>query len=214
MALARNGEDRVKLLERFHEEHEFIERVAGALYRWAEEGGDPADAGRFAHFLAVYSAGFHHAREDGILIPALVEHVEVPADSGPIMVIQEEHHRLEELAATLGSTADREVAREIARILWEHIDKENSVLFPEAEERLHREGVRELEDRPMTPDEEAARAEGEALVERYPPLEDPDVVRGEGCIICSAYAETCRGIEAEWWNRWEWENHFRKDHGG
>ena len=204
----------MKLLELFREEHEVIEEVAGALYRWAEEGGDPADAAAFARFLAVYSAGFHHAREDGALVPALVEHLEVPVDRGPIMVIQDEHRRLEELSARLGAEGDRQVARRIARILWEHIDKENSVLFPEAEERLHREGVRELPDRPMTPDEEEALALGRTLVERYPPLEDPGVIRGEGCIICSAFADTCRGIEAEWWNTWEWENHFRKEHGG
>jgi len=204
----------VKLLDDFREEHEVIEEVAGSLYRWAEEGGDPADAGRFARFLKVYSAGFHHEREDGVLVPAIVEHLEFPADRGPIKVIQDEHRRLEELTARLGASTDREVAREIARILWEHIDKENSVLFREAEERLHREGIRELDDRPMTGEERAALELGRSLVELYPPLEDPEVIRGEGCIVCSAFADTCRGIEAEWWNRWEWENHFRKEHGG
>ncbi len=204
----------MKLLESFRAEHEVIEEVAGALYRWAVEGGNREDAALFARFLAVYSAGFHHAREDELLVPALVEHLEVPSDRGPLMVIQEEHRRLEELTTRLGASAGRETAREIARILWEHIDKENSVLFTEAEERLHREGVRELPDRPMSGEEAEALALGKTLVERYPPLEDPEVIRGEGCIACSAFAVTCRGVEAEWWNTWEWENHFRKEHGG
>jgi len=198
----------VKILEAFEREHEVIERVAGALYRWAEEDGDPADAARFAQFFTVYSGGFHHGREDGILIPALIEHLEVPADSGPIRVIEEEHGRLVELTARLAADGSREVARTIARTLWEHIDKENSVLFVEAAERFPRAGVAELEDREMTPDECAAAALGEELAGKYPPLEDPDLIRGDGCIACSAFTVTCRGIEAEWWTTWEWEHHF------
>ncbi len=207
-------EDAVELLRRFEEEHELIDRVAGALYRWAEEGGEPADAGTFARFLAVYAAGFHHRREDELLVPVLVRELEVPANRGPIMVIQEEHRTLERLTAELADTGDPAVARRIARILWEHIDKENSVLFPEAEERLRRAGVLEIPDRPTTAEEESARRLGEDLVRRHPPMEDPHHVRGEGCIICSAYAETCHGIEAEWWNQWEWEDHLGHSHEG
>lgn len=198
----------MKFLEALEREHELIERVAGALYRWAEENGVEGDAGRFAHFFIVYSGGFHHEREDGILIPALVEHLEVPADRGPIKVIADEHERLVELNERLAADGDREVARMIARTLWEHIDKENSVLFVEAAERFPRAGVAELEDREMTPEERAAAALGEELVEKYPPVDDPDLIRGDGCIACSAFTVTCRGIEAEWWTTWEWEHHF------
>ncbi len=204
----------MELLERFEEEHEFIDTVAGALYRWAEEEGAPEDAKEFARFLSVYSAGFHHAREDELLIPVVVRELEVPQESGPLKVIQDEHRQLEALSRELGETGDRDTARRIARMLWEHIDKENTVLFPEVEERLRRLGIRELEDREPTPGERAAHELGEALVRRYPPLEDPDHMRGAGCIICGAYSHECRGIEAEWWNRWEWEDHLGRDHEG
>ncbi len=204
----------MELLERFEEEHEFIDSVAGSLYRWAEEGGDPEDAGRFARFLAVFAAGFHHAREDALLIPVVVRELEVPLETGPLKVIQDEHRLLESLSGELGRTGDRDVARRIARILWEHIDKENTVLFPEVEERLRRLGVREIDDREPSAEESAARELGEALLERYQPLEDPEHMRGAGCIICSAYSHECRGIEAEWWNRWEWEDHLGRDHEG
>jgi hypothetical protein len=30
-------------------------------------------------------------------------------------------------------------------------------------------------------------------------------VRGEGCVVCPSYGDTCAGIEREWWNEWEWE---------
>jgi len=202
----------MKILEAFMAEHEFIERMAGALYRWSVEEGDEADAARFATFFRVYSAGFHHGREDQILIPAMVEHLEIPLESPPIRVIQEEHERLGELSTRLGEQADREAAAEMARMLWEHIDKENSVLFVEAEERLPRAGVFELTDRPMTAEEAEAHRLGEELLQRYEPLEDPEVIRGDGCIICSAFTVTCRGIEAEWWNTWEWEEHLHKGH--
>jgi len=202
----------MKILKDFETEHGLIERMAGSLYRWAMEGGEEADAARFATFFRTYSGGFHHGREDAILIPAMIEHLEIPPDSPPIRVIQEEHEKLGELTSRLAEHADRQAAAEMARMLWEHIDKENSVLFLEAEERLPRAGVFELDDRPMTPEEDAARQLGEELIERYEPLEDPEVIRGSGCIICSAFTVTCRGVEAEWWNTWEWEEHFHKGH--
>ncbi len=203
----------MKFIESLKQEHAFIERVAGSLFRWAEDHGEDEDGAAFARFLTVYSGGFHHGREDAILIPALVEALEIAPDSPPIKVIQEEHELLGTLAEKIESV-DRDAARRVARILWEHIDKENSVLFLEAAERLPRAGVFELEDRAMTPDEQSAQALGHELIERYPPLEDPSFIRGDGCIACSAFTDRCRGIEAEWWNRWEWEEHFRKDGEG
>ena len=203
----------MRLLESLEREHDFIEQVAGSLFRWAEEEGDPQDAASFAHFLKAYSGGFHHSREDDILIPALVTALEVSTDSNPIKVIQEEHALLGQLAERVGK-GDRGAAKQVARILWEHIDKENSVLFLEAAERLPRAGVFELEDRQMTQAEHEAEALGQELIRTYPPLEDPSFIRGDGCIACSAFTVRCRGIEAEWWNRWEWEQHFRQDGEG
>lgn len=201
----------MKILAAFEKEHELIDQVAGALFRWAERDGADADARRFASFFSVYASGFHHRREEEMLVPALVRHLEVPADRGPLRVIADEHRRLELLASRLSSAPDRDAARELARRLWEHIDKESSVLFPEAGERLPRAGVGELPDRSMTVEERAAREVGVRLVDEYDPLEDLETIRGAGCIACSAFTVTCRGIEAEWWNAWEWEQHGRGD---
>ena len=55
--------------------------------------------------------------------------------------------------------------------------------------------------------------EPEQLVERFPPLEDDEVFRGDGCVACSAFAVTCGGIEKEWWNDWESEYHRSLDEG-
>jgi hypothetical protein len=93
------------------------------------------------------------------------------------------------------------------------VDKENSVLLPEAEKRLIRSAVNHLDDRSPTADEVTAREIGESLVTRYPPLEDPDVIRGDGCVACSAFAVTCGGIEKEWWSDWEAMHYRSLDEG-
>ena len=51
----------------------------------------------------------------------------------------------------------------------------------------------------------AAREDGEGLRETYPPRLDPSLIRGEECVICPHYGQTCDGIEREWWSDAEWE---------
>jgi hypothetical protein len=58
----------------------------------------------------------------------------------------------------------------------------------------------ELPSRETTPEEEEARALGETLLSLYPPVHEPDVPRGDGCVVCPAFTRTCRGLELEWWN--------------
>ena len=98
----------------------------------------------------------------------------------------------------------RELAYAYSGQLLHHIDAENSVLLPESEARLMRAGVRELDVREATAEEQAAERSGRELVERYPPGEDPEIVRGEGCIMCTSYGDRCEGLEREWWNEYEW----------
>ena len=96
-------------------------------------------------------------------------------------------------------------ALEYSQQPWQHIDAENSVVLPEGESRLRRHGRAELPTREMTLDEEDARAAGEELLSLYPPSHEPDVMRGDGCVFCPAFATSCRGVEHGWWNDWEWE---------
>jgi hypothetical protein len=119
-------------------------------------------------------------------------------------------HREADRGAGLRARRDRARGREPAALryteeLWHHIDAENSVLFPESAQRLRRHAVAELPTREPTAAEEAARTAGEALVAAYPPVPEPDVLRGDGCVVCPAYERSCRGLEREWWNEWEWE---------
>lgn len=211
----------VQLVDQLRAEHDLIEQVAGSLRTFVRARtrgeGDPADGARFLAFFRRFAGDFHHGREEDTLFVALQRAAELPGDRGPIAVLLDDHHRmgalLDEMEPLIGShlLADGAAARletlglEYSRQLWQHIDAENSVLLPESEHRLRRHSVLELPSREMTPDESAARADGESLVARYPPVHEPDIMRGDGCVFCPAFYDTCRGVEHEWWNEWEWD---------
>jgi len=200
----------VRVLDVLREQHELVDRLAGSLWTWAAEGesgaAEVADAPAFARVLDEWLDRVHHHAEEEVLFRALVDRAEVPGDRGPLVVLRREHDRVRALAAVLASadpTRAVAAARDLARLLWQHVDKENSVLFPEAEQRLVRGGVRDLEPPEVSEQGQRARRLAEELVDRHPPTEDPEMVRGDGCVACSAFTVTCAGIEGEWWNRWE-----------
>lgn len=206
----------MRLIERLEEEHRLIDAVAGSFLAWSTGGGPPADLESYLSFFRDFVRGAHHRREEGVLFPALVEHAEVPGDRGPLAVLGREHERLDELLAAVeqaDATARPATVTALVHHVWEHVDKENSVLLPNARRRLERGGIRELEDLPETPREAEARRAGESLVAAWPPVDDPSIVRGEGCVACAAFAETCHGLEAEWWNPLEWHHYRSLDEG-
>jgi len=210
------------LLDELGQEHRLVDEVAGSLVRFSQKAAagdiEPSDVADFVRFFRVFVAGFHHQREEETLFPALVDRAEVPKDRGPLPAIAADHREavrfVDALEAASGDPKRAaEVARRFAHHLWEHVDKEESVLLPEARERLRRNGLTRLEGREPTAEEQAAREVGEQLTERFPPFDDPDHVRGDGCVVCSAFGETCAGIETEWWNTWEHEYHRTLDEG-
>jgi len=183
---------------------------------------DPDDGRRFASFFTEFAGRFHHDREERELFDALVTEAELPRDRGPVHALLREHAEMEEwlremtplLERTPESDDDRGRLRALAirysHALWRHIDAENSVLYPEGEERLGRCGIRELPDRTMSQAEAAGREDGARLPARYPPLEDVALTRGDGCFMCRAHGETCDGLEAEWWTELEWKEFFMR----
>lgn len=212
----------MQLIKDLQAEHALIEQVLGSLRAFVTARlagqGDPADGLRFLTFFRRYAGDFHHDKEEAILFQALAEKAELPADRGPLPALTGEHRRMEgvldalegRLRLPLASEADRRQLQELAvaysHSLWRHMDAENSVLFPEGEERLRRFHVRELPSRPMTETERNAQAAGLALVGAYPPQHDPKVHRGDGCIACPSYGTACEGLELEWWTDLEWED--------
>jgi len=186
----------MQLIDDLHAEHDLIEQVLGSLRAFVTARlaghGDPADGARFLAFFRHYAGTFHHDKEESVLFRALVERAELPGERGPIAALTGEHHRmgglLDGLAELVGSPltteADRlrlkELAVDYSRSLWQHIDAENSVVFPQGRERLRRFHVLDLPSRPMTAEEQAAHEAGLALVLRYPPEHDAEVHRGDG----------------------------------
>ena len=220
-------ESTMKLLDTLQAEHELIDRVLGSFRayvdRLADGTADPDDGRRFAAFFDAFAGRFHHDREERVLFRALVDDAELPADRGPVYALGREHAEMEAWLREMTPLLERrtlpgdDLARlraqvvRYSRALWRHIDAENSVLFPQAGERLNRCGVRELADRPPTGPEAAARDGAAALLARYPPVEDAVLARGDGCFLCPAHGDTCDGPEAERWTELEWEEFRYRD---
>jgi hemerythrin-like domain-containing protein len=189
----------MRLLDELVAEHTRIDAVVGSLRAYVAlrlaGGGDPDDGSRFVRVLRQYAGEFHHAREEDTLFVALRDRAELP-DAGPLAVLCGDHRRtgamLDRMAPLLarpvldhGEQAVLEqTAIAYSRLLWHHIDAENSVLFPEEAE---------------------AMAIGDALVARYPPLMDRGIVRGDGCVCCPALVDNCPGLERAWWSESEWD---------
>lgn len=210
----------MRIVEEIRREHELVEEIAGSLHHWAVRGaGHPdaaADKTDLVRFLRVFIVSFHFGNEEA-LFDALVEHGEIPGHRGPLAILRREHEeasraidRFESLGPDEAASA---LAVEIAAELWQHMDKEDSVLLPEAERRLIDGGVRDVEMPPAPADIEEIRQLGRELVHRLPPMDDPDLIRGDGCIPCAAFGSECHGIETEWWSDWEREHHASLDEG-
>lgn len=200
------------LVKQLRDQHDVIESVVGSLYHWAMAGQETEPRAReiFLGFFRTWVNGFHHELEEN-LFEALADKAEIPADRGPLMILRQEHEAatavLDRLLIGEPGQATQVVVIELAHILWTHIDKENSVMLPEAGERLVRNGAGDLQGREPTAEEDRVRRQALACVERWTPRDDDDLYRGDGCMVCEAYGDSCGGIEKEWWNSWEWDFH-------
>ncbi|HVO51912.1 MAG TPA: hemerythrin domain-containing protein [Thermoanaerobaculia bacterium] len=214
----------MQLIDDLRAEHVVIERMLGALATYVDARiagrGDPADADAFLAFFRLFAGRYHHAREEDTLFPALLAHLPIRPDSGPVRSLFDQHasmaRTLEEMAPLLGEPGRegerlRELATRHRRDLLAHIDAENSVLLPESEVRLRRAGLADLVGRPPDAEESAARDGAGRLLALYPPSEDPAAIRGEGCVICPSYGVSCEGLEREWWSEQEWDDFRERD---
>lgn len=133
------------------EEHKVILRVIGSL---EVEAGKLAEgrAGRpgffldAADFIKGFADGCHHKKEEGVLFEAMVA-AGLPKQAGPVAVMLAEHELgraftrgMREAATRLG-TGDAVAGAEVVRnalgyagLLRQHIEKENGILFPMADQ--------------------------------------------------------------------------------
>lgn len=149
----------MEALEQLRQEHKAIKTmldIVEAIASRLDTGGnvDPNDLGLLLEFISVFSDTCHHGKEEDLLFPAM-ERAGIPREGGPIGCMLSEHdqgreqvRRMREATAayTQGDVRAGPViaasARTYAGILREHIDKEDTILYPMAEQHVPR---RELE---------------------------------------------------------------------
>jgi hemerythrin-like domain-containing protein len=137
------------------EEHRLIERMIGALSVYARrvEGGEAlprADLDGFVRFVQGFADTHHHGKEEDILFRAMTDQG-MPREMGPLGVMYAEHEEgrgytgsLAELTAGDAEAAWTEAERtqlawaanSYASLLLAHIQKEDQVLYPMADQML------------------------------------------------------------------------------
>ncbi len=161
------------------EEHRLILRMIGLL----EQNVARMEEGRFrdwqffldgVDFIRNYADRFHHAKEEDVLFRALVQNG-MPEQNSPVAAMLMAHdlgrasvRGMEEAAQRALSGESGQVpviaehARAYAALLRDHIDKEDSILYPLAE-RVLPEGLRPA----MVEAYAAAEAKTPGLEEKY-----------------------------------------------
>jgi hemerythrin-like domain-containing protein len=146
----------MQAIDALMEEHDLLLSVLDALEAMAQlaEAGQGVDL-RLSRLAVEFFRGFtdlcHHGKEERHLFPALAPHGLTP-QQGPVAVMLSEHVQgreqvrlLEEaLAAVEALAADgparfAKTARSYIRLMRDHVDKENQVLFPMAAHLLSEE---------------------------------------------------------------------------
>ena len=143
--------------EMLMEEHRGIERVIEALERAVQRlrGGEAVEPEFFLHaadFIRNFADGCHHAKEEGVLFKAM-EAAGMPSEGGPIGVMLVEHDQGREHTRGMVSAAERlqqgdgaavgqliTDAAGYASLLRQHIQKEDQILYPMADQVIPAEG--------------------------------------------------------------------------
>ena len=132
-------------------EHRVIERVIASLEAQADKltAGRDVRPGFFldaASFIKGFADGCHHRKEEGVLFEAMVG-AGLPKQAGPIAVMLAEHEQGRAFTRGMRAAAERLAAgdpaavrdvvadaRGYAALLRQHIQKEEGILFPMADQ--------------------------------------------------------------------------------
>jgi len=152
---AQHGEKPTQILS---DEHRVIERVLNVLEGLTKRPvrGDLANWKQALDFFRHFADQCHHFKEEKVLFPALEEHG-IPRDGGPVgmMLIEHEEGRsyVRGMAAAItqieggdqgAEEALFENARNYLRLLREHIQKEDDILFRMADEVIPADEQKQL----------------------------------------------------------------------
>jgi hemerythrin-like domain-containing protein len=164
-------------IETLMNEHRTIERVLDALVAFVDDVGRKATTEKeqlrqFVTFLREFADVGHHGKEEKILFRAMVE-CGFPQEDGPIGAMLADHDQGRSLVSILSDRAEQsapwgdserqqisEVARSFADMLRSHIEKEDEILYPMAEQHLTPEAYERVGEACMR--FEASRAESGA----------------------------------------------------
>jgi len=193
-------------------EHELIVEVLASLQAMAEKlaaGGPVAreDLADFGRFFRDFADKCHHGKEEDRLFAKMVE-AGFPRQSGPIAVMLAEHDAgrqevrgLLSIGAGAGPLSDAERARtmeyasQFVPLLYAHIQKENHILYPMAQQALPPEELEGL-DRSCAAFDQQIRGQLDVaglrelaadLVRRYPADPAQLAIYG-GCGACHSAA--------------------------
>ena len=153
----------MKPTEILKEEHQLIlvmlkifEAVSARLDKG--ESVKPSHLESIIDFIRNFADGCHHAKEEKLLFPALGK-AGMPQNDGPVAVMLREHALGRNYVKTMNDALQAlkkgehsaaglftDNARAYIQLLWNHIDKEDHVLFVMADQRLDPTAQKELEE--------------------------------------------------------------------
>jgi len=211
-ATPRDGCCMNKCVDSMMQEHELIVEVLSSLQAMAEKlaaGREVArqDVADFGRFFRDFADKCHHGKEEDKLFVKMIE-AGFPRHGGPIAVMLAEHDAGRQevrglLAIGSGSGPLSEVeraraienARQFVPLLYAHIQKENNVLYPMAQNTISPEEF-ELLDQSCEAFDQAIHGQIDVrelkalaadLVRRYP-ADPAQLAMYGGCGVCSSAA--------------------------
>jgi hemerythrin-like domain-containing protein len=137
----------MKATESLRAEHAVILNMLGCLEKIVQESKlrgslDLTSADEALDFLTTFADRCHHGKEENVLFPALAKRG-LPTQVGPIAVMLADHCEGRELRARMARAVEdarrsapkaidefAAASRAYVDLMRDHIDKENSVLFP------------------------------------------------------------------------------------
>lgn len=158
-------------------EHRLIVKVLDCLEEAADrlDNGDDVSPDFFldaADFVAGFADRCHHAKEEDILFVAMTAR-DMPQDSGPVAVMLHEHESGRTFTAGFRAAAEQmksgdaaaysDIVRNVfdyVNLLREHINKEDHVLFPMADQIIPADAMQEVSEkfnRIVAEDEQSGR---------------------------------------------------------
>lgn len=142
-----------KPTEQLKEEHSGIKLMLQILSKICEQSNSAGalpctELEQILEFFTVFVDRCHHGKEEDLLFPAL-EIAGIERDGGPIGILIGEHARgrayvkaMQECAASSNADAQKNLAgiisngRNYITLLYQHMEKEDSVLYPIADKLL------------------------------------------------------------------------------